>query len=299
MIYDLIIIGAGPAGLSAAIYAARYKLKTLIIAKDIGGSAWEAHNVENYPGFKHTTGIELSNLMKEQALALGAEIIETPIVKIEKKERFVLTDPEGNSYESKSVILATGTKPTKLNVPGEDAFLGNGVSYCATCDATFYKNRIVAVFGDSNPAVNSALLLCEYASKIYFICSKNKLRADALLVEKLEKNSKVEFLYKTNIVELIGAKFLESIKISTGSELKIDGLFIEIGGAPSSEIAKQLGVKVDDFGYIIVNNSQSTNVDGIFAAGDITTGSNKMRQMITAAAEGAVAAKSAYEFVRN
>ncbi|MBA3063946.1 FAD-binding protein [Candidatus Woesearchaeota archaeon] len=301
MIYDLIIIGAGPAGLSAAIYASKYKLNTLVIGEELGGTATHAYKVENYPGFRSIPGIELMNKFKEQVKGL-AGIKNEEIIKLEKKGNFIITTSKG-TYQSNALIFAAGTKRKALNIKGENEFLNKGVSYCATCDAAFFKNNVVGVVGGNDAAAMSALLLAEYAKKVFIIYRKEKIRAEPLRVRQLEKSKKITIINNTNVIAVNGDKMMSSVTLDRefnhSKELNLSGLFIEIGSIPSTVLTEKLGIKLDEEGYIIVDPAQKTNADGFYAAGDITTGSNKFGQIITAASEGAVAAHSVYGFLKN
>ncbi|MBU1205109.1 MAG: FAD-dependent oxidoreductase [Nanoarchaeota archaeon] len=301
MAYDLIIIGAGPAGLSAAIYASKYKLNTLVIGEELGGTATHAYKVENYPGFRSIPGIELMNKFKEQVKGL-AGIKNEEIIKLEKKGNFIITTRKG-TYQSNALIFAAGTKRKALNIKGENEFLNKGVSYCATCDAAFFKDKVVGVVGGNDAAAMSALLLAEYAKKVFIIYRKEKIRAEPLRVRQLEKSKKITIINNTNVIAVNGDKMMSSVTLDRefnhSKELNLSGLFIEIGSIPSTVLTEKLGIKLDEEGYIIVDPAQKTNVDGFYAAGDITTGSNKFGQIITAASEGAVAAHSVYGFLKN
>ncbi|MBA3063901.1 FAD-binding protein [Candidatus Woesearchaeota archaeon] len=301
MIYDLIIVGAGPAGLSAAIYASKYKLNTLIIGEELGGTAAHAYKVENYPGFKSISGMELMNKFKEQINGL-ADIKNEEIIKLEKKSNFIITTRKGN-YQSNALIFAAGTKRKALNIKGEKEFIGKGVSYCATCDAAFFRDKIVGVVGGNDAAAMSALLLAEYAKRVFIIYRKEKIRAEPLRASQLEKNKKIIIINNTNVIAVNGNKMISSVTLDkeykNNKEIALDGLFIEIGSVPSTALTEPLGIELDEQGYIIVDSSQKTNVEGFYAAGDITTGSNKFWQILTAASEGAIAVHSIYEFLKN
>lgn len=296
--YDLIIIGAGPAGMSAAIYGARYNLNVLVIGETLGGLMTEAHAVCNYPGFKSITGMELTNKLKEQIDELKVDFKNELVTKVEKaKQGFVIITKEGR-YEAKKLLLALGTKKRKLGIPGEEQLLGRGISYCYTCDGFFFKDKIVGVVGGADAAATAALYLADIGKKVYIIYRREKLRAEPAWVEKIESNPKIEVIYKANVIEAKGKERLESIVLDNGQELKLDGLFVEIGSIPANTLVTQLGVKTDDRDLIIVNEQQKTSVEGVYAAGDITTGSNGFRQIITAAAEGAVAIAAIFSELR-
>lgn len=296
--YDLLIIGAGPAGIAAAIYAARYKLKALVVSGDVGGLVLEAYTVDNYPGFVSIPGIELAQKFREHAKAAGASIAEAEIADVSSSRAgFKLVDSKGNKYEAKSLILATGTRRRKLNIPGEEKFLGKGVSYCAVCDAPMFKNKTVAVVGGNDSAAMTALLLAKHAKKVYIIYRKEKIRADPITAEKVGKSSRIEVIGNANVVEVKGSNFVQSVKLDTGKELKLEGVFVEIGSTPSLIITHKLGVKTGSAGYITTDKEQSTNIPGVFAAGDATD--SPLRQIITAAAQGAIAASSAYKYTRE
>ncbi len=298
--YDLIIVGGGPAGFTAGIYAVRYRMKTLIIAEVSGGLAADASEVENYPGFRKITGYELMGKFKDHAVSLGAKFKQGTVVRIRKEgDKFLVADSDNNEYTAKSVILALGTKRRKLQIPGEEDFLGKGVSYCAVCDATFYKDKIVGVVGGSDAAAQAALLLSKYAKKVYIIYRRDKLRAEPVLVDRVLKDEKIEIIYNSNVIKLNGSNKLEELVLDTGQNVKADGLFIEIGGVPNTVLTKDLGVETNERGYIVVNDAMETNVKGVFAAGDVTTGSNMLEQIITACAEGALSAESAYKYCSN
>ncbi|MFH1209398.1 MAG: FAD-dependent oxidoreductase [archaeon] len=293
--YDLIIIGSGPSGLTAAIYASRYKLNTIIIAKELGTLS-DAHIVENYPGFTSITGLDIMNKFKEHVQYFKVPIIEEEVTEIKKEKNFkVHTDKK--TYESKTIILAIGTKRRKLNLPNEEKYLKKGITYCYTCDAPFMHDKTVAVIGGSDSAVQASLLLSEYAKKIYLMYRSEKLTAEPILVEKIKKIKKIEIMPCTEIKELKGSNFLSSVILNNNKELKIEGLFVEIGAVPSVSLIKDLNVKTDNKGYIITNELKETNIKGLFAAGDITT--VPMRQAIVAAADGAVAAFSAYKYCQK
>ena len=293
--YDLIIIGTGPAGLTAAIYASRYLLNTLIIGELPGGMITEAHNVCNFPSYKSISGIELTKKIIEQIKDLELNIKQEEVKEIKKNKIFEIKT-NNSIYKAKKIILAIGRKKKKLNVKGEDEFLGKGVSYCATCDAGFFKNRIVAVAGGSNAALTSTLLLAEHAKKVYIIYRKEKFfRADPAWVKQVEKNEKIEIIFNTNIKEIYGKEKVEKIKLDNKNDLNVDGVFIEIGSIPNEKISKQLGLKTEK-GYIVVNKKQETSLGEVYAAGDITN--NPLKQVITACGEGAIAATSAYEEIK-
>lgn len=298
-IYDLIIIGAGPAGLAASIYAARYKLNHIVIGSEIGGQALEAWQVENYPSCEKISGRELMEKFRKQAESLGGEIIQSSVNSIKKVDKgFEIFTESGKSYKSQGIILALGMKPRKLNIPGEDKFIGKGVSYCATCDGAFFKNKNAAVIGGGDAAATAALQLAEFANKVYILYITGSLIIEPSWMEKIKSNAKIEMVECAKVAEIAGEQKVAGINYEFGGELKniaADGVFIEIGSVPGVVLAKELGIKTDEQNYIIVDNTQSTNIEKVYAAGDSTTGSNKFRQIITAAAEGAIAAGSAYK----
>ncbi len=289
--YDVIIIGAGPAGLSAAIYAARYKMKTLVLGKELGGYAAIAHKIENYPGFQVISGKELVDKMIEQVKKLGVEIKNEEVKNIEKRGKNFAVETD-KKYESKAIILALGTEKQKIGLKNEDKFVGKGLSYCTTCDAPFFKNKDVIVVGGSNSAVFAALMLSEFGKKVYLVYRGSELRADPIRVEELKKNKKVEIIFNAQVKEINGKDKVESISLNNGKKLNVQGIFVEIGSVPKSLIAKSLGIKLDEKGYILVNEKMETNVQGIFAAGDVIK--KDLRQIITACSDGAKAAHSAY-----
>jgi len=297
MEYDLVIIGAGPSGLTAAIYAARYKLNTLVIGEQIGGLAAEAEEIHNFPSHKKITGIELIKKMREQVENLGVEIKNSYVNSIKKIDSQFLVKTSSTEYKAKKIILATGTKKRKLGLELEDKFLGKGISYCATCDAAFFKNKIVGVVGGSNSAITAALLLSKFANKVYIIYRKDKFfRAEPKLVEEVEKNEKIKSIFNSNVTELIGENKLEGVKLDNGDKLNLDGLFIEIGSVPNLKLAEELGIELEE-NYIKVDKKQRTNIRGVFACGDVTN--SPLKQIIVACAQGAIAANSAYEELKG
>jgi len=293
--YDVVIVGSGPAGLTAALYASRYNLKTIVVSKDKGGTLAKAPKIENWPGIKAISGMELMQQLETQVKELGTEFSLGEVVNVSKHNNAFKILTQAEEYNSKFLLLATGCKRRSLGVAGEKEFYGKGVSYCATCDAPLFKDKVVAVVGGSNAAAVSAELLSNYAAKVYIIYRRERIRADPLLRGRIEDNTKIEIITSSNIVEICGNKFVSSVKLDKGNELKVDGVFIEIGSEPCVELAKQLGVKLDSQGFIVVDSSQKTTMPNVYAAGDNTTSSNKFEQAITAAAEGAIAASSIYE----
>ena len=294
--YDLIIIGGGPAGLTAAIYAARYRLRTLVFSKEAGGLAATAHKICNFPSHKEINGLELMKRMTQQVEGLGVKIKYEEVKKIEKNDSFkVYTSSSG--YEAKKIIFSVGTQRKKLGIKGEKEFLGKGVSYCATCDAGFFKDKTVAVIGGSNSALTAALLLSEYASRVYIVYRRNKfLKAEPAWVHLVEKDKKIKVLFNEEIKEIKGKDKVNGVVLNSGKKLKLEGLFIEIGSVPSLSFLEPLKVKKEK-DYIVTDKNQKTNVHGFFAAGDITN--NTFKQIIIASAEGAVAAYNVYEEIQE
>jgi thioredoxin reductase (NADPH) len=298
--YDLIIVGSGFAGYSAAIYAVRYNLKTLVIGKLPGGTITESHIVENYPGYRSISGTELMKKFEAHAKDLGAEVIVDEVVGIIKdQEVFKVETRDKKEYLAKAIILGLGTKKRKLEIIGQSEFEGKGVHYCATCDAPFYKNRTVAVVGGSNSAALSADILRQFAKKVYVIYRGNELRCEPIMLDHLKKAGNIEIITGTNLTEFKGKKFLEKVLIdkphNNNSEIAVEGVFVEIGGIPSSAIAKGLGVELNDKGEIKTNGLGETNIPGVYSAGDVTN--TVLRQGLVAASQGAVAATSAYRFL--
>lgn len=300
--YEVVILGAGPAGLSAGIYSARYGLKTLIIGKEIGGMANMAHRVDNYPGFSGS-GEKLMKKFHKQAEKLGAEIVNEEIISVSKEKNDFNLTTNKRKITSKALIIAFGTQKRKLNIPGEDEFLGKGVSYCATCDAFFFKNKNVAVIGGGDSGAKAALLLSGIAKKVYMI-HRGKTEGCDLHTSKMLRNKKnVKIICNSSPMEIRGKERVTSIVVDMGgknlpreSELNVDGVFIEIGGLPLSDIARILGIQMDETNYVIADEDMKTNVPGVFAAGDVIK--SRMKQIIIAASQGAMAAKSVHEYLK-
>ena len=298
--YDLIVVGAGPAGMTAGIFGARSGLETLVIDKGIcGGLSNEATVIDNFPGFKSIGGMELVEKIKEQT-AQYAEIKELEEVKkIEptgKEEKMMLVSTEKGSYLTHAVILCTGTEKRKLGVKGEHEFLGRGVSYCATCDGFFFKNKSVLVVGGGDSAVRGALYLKNLGCEVTLIHRRDKLRAEQYLQKSLE-TAGVRILWNSVVREVKGDKVVRSVvrydkEQDSEDEFAVDGVFVYIGEEPANALATHIGVKLDKNGYIITDKSQRTNIARVYAAGDITGG---VKQIVVACAEGAIAATSAYE----
>lgn len=320
--YDLIIIGSGPAGLTASIYASRYKLSHLVLGKMSGGTITLAYRVENFPGFIGT-GFELGQKMVEQAKSLGAEMVGEEVGKIEKIEgnegnegiegdrgKFKIITESEKEFESKAIIVATGTERRKLGVPGEKEYLGKGVSYCTTCDAAFFKDKEVVLVGGSNAACSGAVHLSQFAKKVYLIYRKEELRAEPIWVSEVKNNPKIEVIYNTNVVKILGVGEMGEVKKRVGEVeldkefkgnkvLPADGVFVEIGGVPASSFLVPLGAELDENDLIKVNEKMETSISGLFAAGDVTTHSLIMSQAITSAADGAIAAGSVYKYLKG
>jgi thioredoxin reductase (NADPH) len=300
--YDVAIIGAGPAGLTASIYASRYKLSNIVFGKIVGGTITEAHKVCNYPGVTDISGLELGMNFFKQAESLGGEHASENVTNIEKRgDVFVIT--AGNEYYAKSVILAIGTNRNKLGLKDEDKYLGKGLSYCATCDAMFYKEKTVVVVGGSNAATMAASMLSDIAKKVYIIYRGTQLKGEPMWIDQVEKRNNIEIIFTTILIGLEGESKLERVKLSrehNGSEyIDTDGVFVEIGSEPNVDLANKLGIELDKNGHIQVKEDQSTSLDGVWAAGDCTSGSNRFRQLITAASEGSIAANSIYAYLQK
>ncbi|MFA6383556.1 MAG: FAD-dependent oxidoreductase [Parcubacteria group bacterium] len=302
--YPLIIIGAGPAGLAASIYASRYGVKHIIVGELLGGLIAETHLIDNYPGIEDVTGFEFGQKLAHHAQKYGVEIMPGRVQKIFKAEAdFEIELAGGGIISSKAILIATGTKHRKLGIKGEEEFLGKGVSYCATCDGFFYKNKTVAVVGGSDSAAGAAVYLSEICEKVYLIYRRKKLRAEDFWVNLVEKNSKIEVVYNTNIVEILGAEKVCEVQLDkiykNAETLSVDGLFIEAGSVPSIDFAGGLELETDENGYIKIKSDSSTSTLGVWAAGDTTTGSDKFCQVITACAEGAIAARSISNYLKK
>ena len=289
--YDLIVVGSGPGGLAAAIYAARYNLKTLVLYKTLGGEVSRAPKIENYLGFKSITGYDLITKMKDQADYLNIEMKEEEVLEI-KKDLTIKTRED--SYKAKALVLSMGLKRKALGIPGEEEFEGKGVSYCVVCDVTFYKDKEVAVIGGNKQAVRSALLLSKYCKKVYIVNRGKEFTAEPIDIEKITNSKKIELLDK-NIKAIKGYKIVNEMCFDDKTCMPIDGIFIEAGMIPSTAIISKLGLKLNKKKEVIVNTKQETNVPGIFAAGDMTD--NPFKQISTAVGQGAMAAFTSYRYI--
>lgn len=302
-IYDLVIVGAGPAGLAASIYASRYKLNHLLIGAQIGGQVNEIRKIENWPGDISVSGFDLLSRFSEHAKSLGVAPQNESVVEVKKnaEDIFEIVTAK-NIHKTRSIIMAMGTEYRKMNIPGEKELTGKGVSYCATCDAMFFRDKVICVIGGGNAAVTSALGLTDFASKVYLIYRGDRFSAEPIWLEKMANNPKIETIKNTNIIEIKGEQKVEKVILDNAYEdrnhLEVDGVFVEIGSEPGVELAQRIGVETDTQGFIKVNADMSTNISGVFGAGDITTGSNKFRQILTASAEGAVAANGVYKLLK-
>ncbi|WFO75833.1 thioredoxin-disulfide reductase [Desulfurococcaceae archaeon MEX13E-LK6-19] len=303
--YDVVIVGGGPAGLTAALYSARYGLKTVVITKLIGGLVTEATVIDDYIGLPEISGQDLVNKFVAHVRKYNVPIIIDEVANVSKQNDLWCVETRmGRKYCGYAVILAIGSEKRKLGVPGEKELVGRGVSYCATCDGPLFKGKTVAVVGGGNSALISALYLAELASKVYLIHRRSEFRAFPVYVEKAKSNPRIEFLLNSIVTEIIGENKVEAIKIKntiSGEEkiLKVDGIFIEIGLQPPTDFFRKIGIEVDENGFAKVKPDMSTNLPGIYVAGDAAGGECKYRfeQIITAAADGAKAADAAFKYI--
>jgi thioredoxin reductase (NADPH) len=300
--YDVIIVGAGPAGLTAGIYTSRAGLKTSILEKEFpGGRLAKAPLVENYPGVLRTSGAELVETMVQQAERFGAEIkTGENVADLELKGEKIVKTIEGGVYKALALIISIGTYRRKLLVPGEEEYLGSGVSYCAVCDGPFFKDRIIAVIGSGKEAGEEALMLSELGREVILI-PQGSWEMEQVLLEELKKKENVKLLDGMKVEEIKGDSTVKSIVVvplegEGKEEILVDGVFISLGAVPMSSVIKKAGVKVDNRGCIVVDRNQRTNVEGVFAAGDCTCGG---MQIVTAAGEGALAGIRASAYVKR
>lgn len=308
--YDLIIIGAGAAGLAASIYASRYKIKHLIFGEKVGGQFVDAAVIENYPGFLSISGWELTQKFQEQVESYGIRIENETVGDLQKlAEGFEITTKAGNKYQSKTVILAMGGKHRQLNVPGEDKFLGRGVSYCATCDAPLFRQKKVAVIGGGDSGAMAALHTAAYADQVYLVQRGTLLTAEPIWIERLNQaiaqDGKIKLVLGNQVKEIEGEQFVERLVLTKPFEgsntLTVQGVLIEIGLVPISSLAKRLGAELNNEGYIKIAPDYSTSIAGLFAVGDIAhlPGSLHFSQILTSAAQGALATVAVYRFLHQ
>ena len=297
--YDLIIIGAGPAGITSSVYAARKQMDILVITQDIGGQAALSGDIENYTGYQFITGPELAAKFEEHMrkfdIALKENELVTEVKKIDDK---IMVTTEHAAYEARAVIVASGKRPRELNVPGEDEFKNKGLTYCATCDAPLFRGKDVAIIGGGNSALDAALQLMKIAPHIYIINITSSLGGDPIMREKVEESKIVTIFNNSEVTAILGEKMVNGIKIRReGREetLPVEGIFVEIGLIPNSEFAKEL--KQNQYGEIMVNSRNETNIPGIFAAGDVTDVPEK--QIVIAAGEGSKAALNVFRYLSS
>ena len=296
-IYELIIIGAGPAGITAAVYAARKKIDFLVITKDIGGQAALSWEIENYTGYQFISGPELVEKFEEHLKKFDLLLKENEeVIELKKEADIVYVKTNKNTYQSRTVIIASGKRSRELNVKGEKEFKNRGLTYCATCDGPLFKDKVVAVIGGGNSALDAALQLMKIAKHVYIINNTQKLGGDAIMREKVEGSSVVSIFNNSFVEEIIGEKMVKAVKINIDGEQKIvpvEGVFVEIGLIPNSDFA--IDVEKNQLKEIKVNSKNETNIAGIFAAGDVTDITEK--QIIIAAGEGAKALLSCFRYL--
>ena len=300
-VYDTIIIGGGVTGFGAAMYAGRFNMKTLVVSEIRGGTIILTDTVENYPGFIKLTGMELAQKIEEHAKQYNIEVHDGKVIDVSKKGNCFAVATKSKTFETKTIIFATGTHWRKLNVPGEQEFSNKGVHYCALCDGPLYQGKTLGVVGGSDSAAKEALLLSNYAKKVYMFLRGEKLRPEPVNLKRVEENKKIEVFTKVQVKEIKGKERLEKVildrEINGSKEFPLDGLFVEIGHIPLSELAVKLGIKTNGKGEIIIDRNAKTNVPGIYAAGDVVD--TVFKQAITGVAEGVVASYSAYQYVTN
>ncbi|MBD3388429.1 MAG: FAD-binding protein [Candidatus Altiarchaeales archaeon] len=293
MDYDVVIIGGGPAGLTAGIYCVRRGLKALVVERgSLGGKVLMASEIENWPGDRHVTGEELSKRMSDHAKGLGVEFVYNEAIMLGLAGDVKNVTLRDRELSCKAVILATGGQTVKASVKGEEEFSGRGVSYCATCDGPLFKGKAVAVVGGGNMAVEDAVYIDDLSSKTYLVA--DEIKAEESLQERLKKSG-VEVL-EDSLSEIVGSEFVEGVRLKSGKDLEVNGVFICQGSTPSTELAKQSGVELDERSFIGVNRDMETNIPGVYAAGDVTGG---VPQIATAVGEGATAALRAYVHVKQ
>lgn len=302
-VYDHLIIGAGCAGASGAMYAARLNLKTAMVAVLPGGLITTTHLVENWPGIKQISGPDLAQSLLDHAMSYDVPLINETVTEVTKavenpaagKQSGYRVKTASHEYLAKTVVFATGTEYKKLGVPGEKELANKGVSYCALCDAGFFRGKTVAVVGSGDSAAKEAILLAEHCPKVYLIIRGPKLKAEAPNLARVEKNERIEVRFQTEIAEIIGAKSVEKVKLKSGEELTLQGVFIAVGHLALSEVAAHAGVKLNDKKEIIINRQSETNLPGLFAAGDVCD--SAFKQAITGAAEAVMAAYFAFDYL--
>jgi len=296
-IYDLIILGAGPAGITASVYAARKKMDFLVLSLDIGGQTAWSGDIENYTGYQFITGPELTLKFEEHMKAFSAPLNMPEAARdIQKEKDLVKVITDKNEYISKTIIIATGKRPRMLDVPGEKEFKNKGVTYCATCDAPIFKGKKVAVIGGGNSALDATLQLMKISPKVYLINIAQSLTGDPIMIESVKKSANVEIFNSSKVKEITGDKFVNRIAIEKEGKIQaydVEGIFIEVGLIPNSEFDKI--TKHNEYGEIIVDCHNATSVDGIFAAGDVTTVPEK--QIVIACGEGSKATLSAFRYL--
>lgn len=302
---DVIIIGAGAAGYTAGLYTSRYKVNNMIISADDGGTGNLAHDVQNWPGEQQITGPELMAKFRDHAAHYGSVLeLYKRIKTIEKRGEgdFLLTTEEGEQYQAGAIIIAAGGQRRKLGLPSEELLAGKGVSYCATCDGFFFRNQEIAVIGGGDAAITGVLHLSNIAKKVYVVYrgTAETMKAEPFWIEKVKAMEHVEFVFNAVVEEFVGDdKGLCSIRLTDGRNIAVTGAFVEIGADPNTKWLAHTGIALDPKGFINVDANMRTSIPGIFAAGDITNGSGHFEQFVTAASEGAVAANSAFQYLKG
>ena len=296
MHYELIIIGTGSAGLPAGMYASRYKIKNLIIGGQPGGALATSHQVENWPWVLSAPGKEIMDDFAEHAIASGSEILQELVTDLQKTDTgFALKTTSGKELTSDYVVLATGNKYRHLGVKWEDEFLGKWVSYCATCDGMFFKDREVVIVGGWNTAMTEALYLAEICKKVTLVHRRDTFRSEDIWIDKAKEKDNIEFVLNEEVDEIAGSLFMEKVILKSGKEIPADGIFVAIGSDPDIKLVDHMNPKKDDDNCLIVDARQETSIKGLYAAGDVTTNSNKFKQTIMSAAEGCLTANSIHE----